>query len=85
MQEYETPPGALIHSLAARQGMTLTKLAERLMISDHDTAKLLNGNYSINKHLAERLDILFSHFDHEGHYVYDVEFWLEMEAGYRKK
>jgi plasmid maintenance system antidote protein VapI len=82
--DFETRPGRIIHSLAARQGMTLSKLADRLMISRHDTTKLLNGNYPINKHLAERLDILFSHFDHNGCYVYGVDFWLDIEESYRK-
>ena len=84
MIDFETRPGRIIHSLAARQGMALSKLADRLMISQHETSELLNGNYPINRNIAERLDILFSHFDHNGCYVYDVDFWLTIEANYRK-
>lgn len=75
MPDWVLPPGETILEAAEERGWTQSELAQRLGYSEKHISQLINGKVPITLDAAQRLERVLGS---------TLDFWLSLEANYRK-
>jgi HTH-type transcriptional regulator/antitoxin HigA len=73
--DWATPPGESILDLAEERGWTQIELARRLGYTEKHISQLINGKVALTVDAAQRLERVLGS---------TLDFWLALEANYRK-
>jgi HTH-type transcriptional regulator/antitoxin HigA len=73
--DWALPPGESILDMAEERGWTQAELAQRLGYSEKHISQLINGKVPLTVDAAQRLERVFGS---------TIEFWLNLDANYRK-
>ena len=57
-KEY-TKPGALLHGIRVREGLTQIEMAKKIKVTQSDVSQMENGTRSIGRKIALRIEKLF--------------------------